>query len=76
MLRHMNTLFSFKSKHKPRRKRIRMAQLTQNSIFSLRPVDTLQNVATVMRRRRGGDELLRKGAILFSFCTRSILVAS
>ncbi len=50
-----------------RRKRIRVAQLTQNSIRSLRPADILQNGATVTWMKRGGDELFNKVVIFIFF---------
>uniref|UniRef100_A0A673MCR3 Apolipoprotein F n=1 Tax=Sinocyclocheilus rhinocerous TaxID=307959 RepID=A0A673MCR3_9TELE len=70
-LRHTDTLFSFKSKRKQRKKCIRVTQPTQNSIHCLRPADILQNGTRVMRRRR-----LNKVIIFFLLRTKSILVAS
>ncbi len=58
-----------------RRKRIRVVQLTQNSIRSLRPADILENGATVTRRRI--DELLNKVIIFIFFaykkCSRHFI---
>ncbi len=44
-----------------------VVRLTQNSVRSLRPADTLQNGATLTWRRRGGDELLNKVVIFVFF---------
>ncbi len=65
--RHTDTLFTFRSKRKQRRKRIRVTWLTQNSIHYLCSADILQNGATV--GCRGGDKLLNKVAIFVFFCT-------
>ncbi len=57
------------------KQRIRVVQLTQNSIRSLRPADILQNGAMVTRRRI--DELLNKVVIFIFFaykkCSRHFI---